>query len=257
MNNSKDSTTFMIVALTVIVILLSLSIVLKAVAMKNTSLSGSSEKIRTITVTGSAETQKMPDIIRLSVSVSKLAETSKEAQNGANEMMQRIISIAKDDFHVYEEDIFTDYISISPSYSWKDGKQVLLGQKATQDVTVTLRNTDSLSALIDALVSVDGILISGVEGDLSDRNAQLAVARELAVSDARKKAMDYAEALGATLGNALKVTDNSPSYLYLTRAAAKSFAMANDSDEGYAETQYFADPVVSSAIVEVVFVLNY
>lgn len=257
MFSTKDLAVRFAAALSLIVIILSSCIFLKAASMKNAAECTADANVSTITVTGCAETEKMPDIIRLTVSVSQTADTSREAQNRANAMMRKIISIATDEFSVNDDDIYTKHISISPSYSWEDGKQVLLGQKAVQNVTITVREPDSVPALIDALVSVDGISISDAEGDLLDRNFQLSVARDLAVSDARRKAKDYATALGATLGEAVKVTDTSSSYPVTAKSSARVMVLSNDSYAGYSETRYFSDPVVSSASVEVVFRLEY
>ncbi len=90
-----------------------------------------------------------------------------------------------------------------------------MGQTAQQSLTVTVRKIDKngggLGSLIDQLVAVDGVQLSGLTFDKEDKTLAQKYARKLAYNDAKRKALDFADFADRTLGKTLSVVDSSSS----------------------------------------------
>ncbi|MFZ9169178.1 MAG: SIMPL domain-containing protein, partial [Ilumatobacteraceae bacterium] len=109
-----------------------------------------------------------------------------------------------------KDDIATQSVSIYPEYSYsQDGKQNLIGFRATQSFAVTLRDTTSAGEVVDAVVASVGtdLSIDTLSPILIDSKDAAEQARESAIKLAKKKAEDYADLLGVDLGNVISVRE--------------------------------------------------
>lgn len=79
----------------------------------------------------------------------------------------------------------------------------MVGQKATQTLSVKVRNLDAegsaIGFLIDTASYIDGVIINGVTFDKSDPNVGVKQARKAAYDAAKKKAEEYAALTGMRL----------------------------------------------------------
>lgn len=206
----------------------------------------------TVSVSGNAVVKLSPDIADFSVSISETAETTREAQQLVNDSMAEIYSILKR-YGISEDDLTTTSMSLSPVYSWVDGKQELDGQSARQSVSVTLRDISVLANIIDSLSAVSGISLSSISLDASDKSAAIAEARRLAVLDARSRADVYAESAGLKVDKAVSISENSY-YANTSRLNANvMLASAATADMESASAEYYADDISVSADVSVTF----
>ena len=206
-----------------------------------------------ISVTGSAEVAARPDTATFTVTATALAETSDEARQTASSMINEASAILENDFGIDGDAINTSYISAYPEYRWEDGEQILLGQRANESVTVTVRCIEDLGEIYTKLMGINGIEISDVSLDKTDKSAELEKARTAAVMDARTKAETYARAAGVSVGDVISITDSSSSSVYYPRANVM-YAMA--ADEGAsASTEYRISDITVSSSVSMVFEL--
>ena len=210
----------------------------------------------TIRVSGSARVEIEPDMATFSFTVTERAETTREAQERANVNVQRAYRILTENYGIDARDIATTYMNISPEYSWTDGKQVLQGQRATQTISVTLRDLEALGNVLDSLSEISGISVGSISLDSSVRSDSLSSARALAMEDARARAEDYAAAEGLKVGGVSSVTEaGSDSSAYrLGNAVMKTAAVAADM-EGVS-TGYYLSTITVTSDVEVEFFLQ-
>ena len=210
----------------------------------------------TIRVSGSARVEIEPDMATFSFTVTERAETTREAQERANVNVQCAYWILTDNYGIDARDIATTYMNISPEYSWTDGKQVLQGQRATQTISVTLRDLEALGNVLDSLSEISGISVGSISLDSSVRSDSLSSARALAMEDARARAEDYAAAEGLKVGGVSSVTEaGSDSSAYrLGNAVMKTAAVAADM-EGVS-TGYYLSTITVTSDVEVEFFLQ-
>lgn len=104
------------------------------------------------------------------------------AQNTANKINQIIEILGQNG--IDENDVKTERISIYPKYNYDNGKSEIVGQTASQSLSVIVRDITAdggnLGALIDALVAVDGISLNGLSFDKEDKSEAQKNARKAA-----------------------------------------------------------------------------
>lgn len=159
-----------------------------------TGCQSTAEDYMSVSVSGSATVTLTPDMASFSISVSETGQTTREAQQQANAKMQDIYDILHEDFGIVAEDIRTTSMSLYPEYRYEDGQQILVGQTASQSISVTVHRLDDLAPIVDRLSSVTGISLSSISLDASEKDESMSQARRLAMQDAMDKAGDYAEA---------------------------------------------------------------
>jgi uncharacterized protein YggE len=168
----------------------------------------------TVTVSGNGKVTGTPDTAIFSVTIQQTANTSKAASAAANQKTTQVLSILANN-SVNSSDIQTTQLTISPQYDYTNGTQTLTGQQASQTVNVKVRNISSdgstVGKLVDALTNVNGIDLSGISFDISNKTSLNTQARQLAFQDAKTKAQQYAQLSGLKLGQVLTITESSSS----------------------------------------------
>ena len=204
--------------------------------------------VPTISVSGSAEVKVEPDTASFTITATFIEETSAEAMEKASAMIGSAIDILGSGFGVEDDDLTTAYISVAPEYRWVDDEQVLAGQKAVQRVDVKLRDLSLIGDVYTSLMALDGISVSDVSMDKSDKSAEYREARMAAVRDAYAEASAYAEAAGAKVGRVLSISDGSSYAAPLYRSANLMMAAAEAMPAKDAASYYAGDITVSASV---------
>lgn len=89
----------------------------------------------TISVAGEGKAKVAPDTMLISFSVSELAKTTEEAQKTANTKLAQLRTILQT-FEIPDNKISTQQLSIYPEYNRNDGKNTIIGYRATQTIDV-------------------------------------------------------------------------------------------------------------------------
>ena len=165
----------------------------------------------TLDATGSVKV--VPDGVQFNFSVFAVEATSKSASERANVLANqaREALVAS---NIDKKDISTQNVSVYPEYSYSpEGKQTLIGFRASQSFAVTLRDTENAGAVVDAVLLLVGtdLTIDTLSPILLDTSDALEQARERAVKLAKKKAEDYADLLDVKLGDVISVREFSGS----------------------------------------------
>ena len=208
-----------------------------------------------IMVSGKSELEIEPDILTFSISISERGETTKEAQENTNIKVSRVLSILKDEYLIDKKDIKTTYMSVYPENSWIDGKQVLIGQKASQSIDVTIRDITLMSEIFDSLTEVSGISISNITLDSSKKDEYIALARKNATDDARRRADDYVVNQELKSGKIISITEkgfDSQNVRIGNSMFAKAAAVM---DSELSTTDYHFSSITVSAEIDAVFEL--
>jgi uncharacterized protein YggE len=165
----------------------------------------------TLDATGSVKV--VPDGVQFNFSVFAVEATSKSASERANVLANQARE-ALDASKIDKEDISTQNVSVYPEYSYSpEGKQTLIGFRASQSFAVTLRDTEEAGAVVDAVLLLVGtdLTIDTLAPILLDSSDALEQARENAIKLAKKKAEDYADLLDVELGDVISVREFSGS----------------------------------------------
>ncbi|MBR0988169.1 SIMPL domain-containing protein [Bradyrhizobium liaoningense] len=179
-----------------------------------------------ITVSGEANISAAPDLAQIDAGVANDAKTAKEASDANNAAMGKVL-LALKGAGIAEKDYQTSRLSLQPQYGQNKstGASPVVGFRASNRVTVKIRDVTKVAGIIDTLVSAGANDIGNISFEVTQASKLLDDAREQAVADARRKAEIYAKATGVTLGAPLSVSEGgAPVPLFKARMATAPMA---------------------------------
>ena len=160
-----------------------------------------------ISVTGEATVSAAPDLAQIDGGVTSEAKTAREASDANNAAMGKVL-LALKGAGIEEKDFQTSRLSLQPqSAPNRTGPNAIVGYRASNRVTIRLRDVTKVASVIDTLVAAGANDIGGINFMLSQASKLLDEAREQAIADARRKAEIYAKAAGVTLGAPLSISE--------------------------------------------------
>jgi uncharacterized protein len=160
-----------------------------------------------ISVTGEATVSVPPDLTEVEAGVTSDAKTAREASETNNATMGRLL-LALKAAGIDARDIQTSRLSLQPQDAPnRTGPPAIVGYRASNRVTVRLRDVTKIAGTIDMLVGAGATDVGGINFMVSQASKLLDDARTEAVADARRKAEIYAKAAGVTLGAPLNISE--------------------------------------------------
>ncbi len=160
-----------------------------------------------ISVTGEANVSVPPDQAQIDAGVTSDAKTAREASDANNAAMGKVL-LALKGAGIDEKDYQTSRLSLQPQYAPnRSGPSPVVGYRASNRVTVKLRDVAKVANIIDVLVGAGANELGGISFMVSQASKLLDDAREKAIADARRKAEIYAKAAGVTLGEPLSISE--------------------------------------------------
>ena len=201
-----------------------------------------------ITVSGEATVSVAPDQAQIEAGVASEAKTAREASEANNAAMSKVL-LALKGAGIAEKDYQTSRLSLQPQYAPnRSGPSPVVGYRASNRVTVRVRDVARLASVIDVLVSAGANDIGGINFMVSNASKLLDEARERSVADARRKAEIYARAAGVTLGAPLSISEEGAPGPVLYRAKVASAGMAVSAPVAQGEETLQVNVSVSWAI---------
>jgi uncharacterized protein YggE len=186
------------------------TLVLSACAPNTTVMAPGAASARTVSVAATGTADATPDAARASITIETTdpasAQVAQEAAAAATTVVLDGLKVAGVD----EKDIATQAVNVGPAYDYtSEGGQRLIGYRATQTLTVTLRDLATAGATLDSVVNAAGnaVRIDSLEPFVTDPAAATEKARAQAVEIATAQAEQYAELLGFTLGAVASVSE--------------------------------------------------
>ncbi|WP_170317810.1 SIMPL domain-containing protein [Paroceanicella profunda] len=166
------------------------------------------ERQSTISVTGEGESVLVPDLAYVTLGVTTEGETAAEALTANTDAMTRVFDLLTQQ-GVAERDTQTSQFSLNPV--WADQRDNaeprIAGYRASNLVTIRVREIDALGGLLDGLTRQGANSIQGISFSASDMTEAMEKARRAAVEDARARAALYADAAGVALGEVLSLSE--------------------------------------------------
>jgi uncharacterized protein len=160
-----------------------------------------------ISVTGEATVSVPPDLAQIDGGVTLEAKTAREASEANNAAMGKVLQALKG-AGIEDKDVQTSRLSLQPqSAPNRTGPYVIAGYRASNRVTIRVRDVTKVANVIDTLVGAGANEIGGINFVVSQASKLLDEAREQALADARRKAEIYAKAAGVTLGAPLSISE--------------------------------------------------
>ena len=180
-----------------------------------------------ISVTGEATVSVAPDQAQIDGGVTSDGKTAREASEANNAAMGKVL-LALKGAGIEEKDYQTSRLSLQPQYAPnRTGSSPITGYRASNRVTIRLRDVTKVANVIDVLVGAGANDIGGINFTVSQPSKHLDEAREKAVADARRKAEIFARAAGVTLGEPLSISEEgAPAPMFRGKLAAPMAAGA-------------------------------
>jgi uncharacterized protein len=149
-----------------------------------------------------------PDAAQIGLGVATEGDTAQVAlEQNRGAMIKTVAEVVK--AGVEESDIQTIDFSVHPRYQRpKDGGVATInGYRVVTSARITARNLAKLGEILDKLVAAGPNQIDKIEFVISDPAKLLDEARKQAMANARRKAELYAEAVGAQVGDAISIDE--------------------------------------------------
>lgn len=180
-----------------------------------------------ITVEGTGKVTAVPDIARISFSISEDAKSVSDAQDTATNKVNAALALIKD-LGVEDKDVKTTSYSVSPRYSraqpcyngvCPDYTQTIIGYTVSQTVEVKVRDTAQVGEVLTRLGNTEVSNLYGPNFAIDDPEALQAEARDAAIKNAREQAKLLAKSLGVSLVRVTGYWENQGGYYpYETKA---------------------------------------
>ena len=181
--------------------------VIAAAAMLPLPAQATEKLDKLVTVTGEGTVSAVPDNAVIRLGVSSQGKTARAASDANAKEMTAVIAAIKES-GVAERDIQTTSLSLQPQYDAnKTGAARLIGFQANNQVTVKIRDTSRLPAVLDRAIAAGANEMSGIEFVVSEQAKLLDQARSAAIADAHRKAELYANAAGMKVGRVMSISE--------------------------------------------------
>lgn len=214
-------------------ILLSVVLLLTAIFVPNTYAEGAApaaaaQTVKTLEITGTGRISYTFDTAEITLGVSEMADSPTAAFKAMSEKINKVVATAQTK-GINQAGLKTGNLSLYQEYDWKDGVQTLRGYRATNTVTIKVKELSQVPAIMEAAVNAGANMVQGVQFSLSDPAALQGQAIDAAIDDARAQADRVTKRLGTSVRGVQKVTvlgNSGPIVTYGMANRAESAAMA-------------------------------
>jgi len=175
-----------------------------------------------VTVRGEAQIEVPPDLATLSVTVHSAGESSERVRAELAEASSRIGGLLEQYAAAIEQSSTTG-LHIAPVFHRRTGTRIT-GYRGTFSTQIVVHDLESLSPVVFALAPLPNSQIDGPWWSLRPDNAAYRSVRLAAIGDARRRADDYAGAVGATVLDLVEISDLDTGYQGVREARMPMFA---------------------------------
>ncbi|HLO03559.1 MAG TPA: SIMPL domain-containing protein [Symbiobacteriaceae bacterium] len=189
-------------------ILLAVVLLLTAIFVPNSYAEGTapaaSQTVKTLEITGTGRIAYSYDTAQITLGVSEVADSPTGAFKAMSEKINKVVSSTKAK-GIAESSLKTGTLNLFQEYDWKDGVQTLRGYRATNTVTIKVKDLAQVPAIMEAAVSAGANQVQGVNFSLSDPGALEGQALDAAIDNAKAQAERVAKRLGTSVRGVQKV----------------------------------------------------
>ncbi len=179
-----------------------------------------------VTVRGEARIEVPPDLAGLSVTVHATGSSAEQVRDQLANASGRLREVLT----AHEAAIArssTSGLHVSPVFA-KNGAKIT-GYRGSFSTSVEVHEFDALSDVVFALTPLPNSQVDGPWWSLAATNPAHREARVAAITDARRRAEDYAEAVRRTVGDVVEISDLDGGFGGSPMRMAKGFAMDAES----------------------------
>lgn len=168
-----------------------------------------------VTVQGEGVIKVKPDMATITIGVNNEGNDAKEVKKENDKATDAVIKYLKK-AGIDAKDHQTERVYLNRNYDYDKKKYYY---KASQTISVKLKDLSKYDDLITGLTEAGVNNIQGVNFESSEQKKYEVQARIEAMLDAKKKAEDYASAIGQSIGAAMMINESGSSYTPPVRMA--------------------------------------
>lgn len=168
-----------------------------------------------ILVNGEGSVDIAPDMAMLTLTVTREADTAKEALKAGSAAMSDVLAAMQAE-GIAKRDLQTSSFSIQPRYTHPEPKApgetsapYIVGYTVRNSLTVRVRDIEAVGRILDKSVSLGVNEGGNISFTNDDPSAAISEARIKAVQDASDKARTLAKAAGVKVGKILEISEQS------------------------------------------------
>ena len=162
---------------------------------------------RTMAVSAEGKVTVSPDTASVNFSVITEAKTAKEVQTQNTEKMNKVIEYVKS-VGIDPKDIKTTSYYLYPKYDYPNGKSILVGYTLTNSISVKIVKFELIGDLIAKSVELGINQIGDINFFVDNPDEAKTKAGQLAIRNARARALALARQAGVKLGKVVSVTES-------------------------------------------------
>jgi uncharacterized protein YggE len=158
--------------------------------------------------TGSADV--VPDAIKVSASVSILANSSSNALNQLSKVADDLRAVLSSN-NIDSKNIASANLYLYPEYSYlPNGGRTLLGYRASQNFEINILDSKKAGVVIDQMIGKagDNLQINSISSYILNPEAATEKARADAMAKAKAKGEAYAKLAGEDLGDVISINED-------------------------------------------------
>lgn len=183
--------------------------------LSTVSLADENRPVSRILVSGEGRAELAPDMAVLSLTVTREAETARDALDANSSAMTEVLTAMKA-AGIKEKDLQTSGFSIQPRYfhppiqaSGKREAPQIVGYTVRNSLTVRVRDISAVGTILDKSVSLGVNEGGNIMFTNDDPSVAITQARTRAVKNAMAKAKTLANAAGIKTGRILEISEHS------------------------------------------------
>jgi uncharacterized protein YggE len=171
------------------------------------------DRAHIVAVWGEGTARAVPDTADVSAGVVSEADTAAAALRANSAAMEKVMQTVQS-FGIASGDVQTQGVNVSPvmsrpANSRADAPPQITGYRASNTVSIRVRDMAKLGTVLDTLVGAGANEMHGVRLTVGKPEALLDEARGKAMADAKRKAGLLAQAAGAKLGPVTSISEES------------------------------------------------
>jgi uncharacterized protein len=182
------------------------SVIAATVLFSSAALAETGDAKPVIQVAGTGIVHAEPDIATIRVGVTTEDPSAQEAvarNTAATQKVMKELEAAA----IERKDLKTSNFSVFPQYRTEADKKQTLYYRASNTVTVTIRDTSKVGDILGKVVAAGSNQITGPAFSISEPEKYLNEARKKAVENALAKAAAYASAANVKLGPVIGIAE--------------------------------------------------
>jgi uncharacterized protein len=158
-----------------------------------------------VTVRGQAQLEVPPDLATLSVTVHSAGDSADRVRSELAEASNRIGGLLEQHAAAIEQSSTTG-LHLAPIFSRRGGTKIT-GYRGSFSSQILVNDFEALSPIVFALAPLPNSQVDGPWWSLRPDNAAHRDVRLRAIADARRRADDYAGAVGASVQDLVEISD--------------------------------------------------